>query len=95
MRCGECGSKTSLVVKNLKGRTFPWKDYPGVVLSVDLINDGILTCSLCDNMVMRAGSARSLDQAIEDSIRNELSLALGHTWIGPLPNFDDYTLFTK
>jgi len=64
MRCGECGCK-ELVVKSAIGKGFAYMQYPKVILTVDL---DLLSCTKCDNVILKSGDFKNLDKAIEDSL---------------------------
>ena len=68
MRCGECGSK-ELELKNAIGRDFPYKQWEKVVITVDI---NLTTCTKCGNVLLKAGDAKRLDEAIEDSLTRAL-----------------------
>jgi hypothetical protein len=64
MRCGNCGHKP-MVMKDAKGRKFPYKAYEGVELKVSC---ELLTCEKCGEIGLKASDCQRLDKAIEESI---------------------------
>lgn len=67
--CGECGAR-SFSRKNYRGRRrrAPWRDFPDVMVTRDLI---LWTCEACGETASGPGDARNSDEAIEGSIRDQ------------------------
>ena len=69
-RCGECGEK-AYVKQSIKGQwKKPWKDFPSIFLTKQL---ELYMCSSCGAYVSGAGDAGKIDEAIENSIRDQVS----------------------
>ncbi len=69
-KCGECGEKT-YVKRTIKGHwKKPWKDYPSVFLTKKL---EVWVCSACHSYASVSSDAQMIDQAIEQSIREQIS----------------------
>lgn len=69
-RCGECGEKT-YVKQAIKGQwKKPWKDFPSVFLTKQL---ELYVCSNCGAYASTAGDTGKIDEAIENSIRDQVS----------------------
>jgi len=84
-----CGSQ-NIILKDVLGKKFLWMDYPEVELNVSLIHQGIMTCSECQNVLLRSSGMESLDNAIEQSIRNNLSEKTKKLWNEQIPAYSDY-----
>lgn len=69
--CPVCGG--SVITKNLKGSTMPWKDFPFVDLSVDLKAEA---CKECNEVFLRGSDIKKLDLGLEKSIRAQTSIYL-------------------
>ncbi len=75
MRCGNCGNTDTPVV-SMKGKTFPWKDFPLVfVTSDDLF---LRECSNCGEVLIsaRKGEIEKLDLALKNSVKYQIVLFL-------------------
>ncbi len=69
-RCGGCGAK-AYARKNVKGwRDSPWKDFPGVLLTVDLV---LWACRECGETASGPGDPERTDEAVEASVRDQAS----------------------
>jgi transcriptional regulator with XRE-family HTH domain len=69
-RCGGCGAK-AYARKNVRGwRDSPWKDFPGYLLTVDLV---LWTCGECGETASVSGDPERTDEAVEASIRDQAS----------------------
>lgn len=68
MRCGLCGS-VNCCPRNAQGKVFPYKQHEAVVLNDVVI---LMMCLDCDNVMMRPGDAKRLDEGLENSV-NQLS----------------------
>lgn len=69
-RCGECGQK-AYVKRSIKGQwKKPWKDYPSVFLTKTL---EVWVCSSCGHYASAARDAARIDNAVENSIRDQTS----------------------
>jgi hypothetical protein len=69
-RCGECGQK-SYVLQKMKGHwKKPWKDFPSVFLTKNL---ELWICSACGTYASLVGDAARIDEAVESSIRDQIS----------------------
>lgn len=73
-RCGECGSN-HVSHANVKGRTFPYKTYSAVELSVDL---ELNVCQECSNIIYAKGDAHRLDEAIKASLIHQSETFIGN-----------------
>jgi len=68
--CGECGAK-AYTRKNMKGHwKHPWKDFPSVFFTEDLV---LWSCGECGSYAVTGGDTQKIDQAAEASIRNQAS----------------------
>lgn len=65
-KCPICS--TPLKAKNLKGNSFPWKDFYFVEIDEDLI---LKTCSKCDEVFLTGSDTNKLDKAKEKAIKNQ------------------------
>jgi hypothetical protein len=67
--CGECGAR-SFSRKDYRGRRLmaPWRDFPDVMVTRTLL---LWTCETCGETASGPGDARSSDEAIEGSIRDQ------------------------
>ena len=63
-RCAECGS-SSLKMVDVKGRAFPWRDYPAIHLFVDY---EAVECQSCHELLFRGSDLKAFDEAIAASI---------------------------
>lgn len=69
-RCGECGQK-AFVMRSIKGLwKKPWKDFPSVFLTTNL---EVWVCSDCGTFAIATGDAARIDDAVESSIRDQVS----------------------
>jgi hypothetical protein len=69
-RCGECGQK-AYVKQSIKGHwKKPWKDFPSVFLTKSL---DVWVCSACAAYASVPGDAARIDDAVENSIRDQVS----------------------
>ena len=69
-RCGECGQK-AYVMQSIKGQwKKPWKDFPSVFLTTNL---AVWVCSACGTYASASGDAARIDEAVESSIRDQVS----------------------
>ena len=73
-RCGNCSSK-NILRSNVIGRTFPYKTYSAVQLSVDL---QLNVCTDCDNIIYTKGDAQLIDEAIKSSIIQQSESFIGN-----------------
>lgn len=64
--CLTCGG--SVKRKNIKGATFPWKDFPVVGLCFDVF---LMVCENCGEFSVRRSETEALDKALEDSIKQK------------------------
>lgn len=66
LRCGECGSKGTIKMTNVKGKSFSWKAYNKIKVLVDC---KMPCCSQCGEMTFRgwAKDSKRLDDALEKS----------------------------
>jgi hypothetical protein len=69
-RCGECGQKgyEKLAIKGHWRK--PWKDFPSIFLTKDL---EIWICSNCGAYASASSDAAKIDEAVESSIRDQVS----------------------
>jgi len=67
-KCPECGGQ--LRDTNLKGQFFPWKDFPQVVLLSDFFAP---QCEHCREIIFKGSQLRSLDEALEASVRERMA----------------------
>jgi len=69
-KCGECGQK-GYAKQAIKGHwKKPWKDFPSVFLTKNL---EVWMCSHCDTYASASADAAKIDEAIESSIRDQVS----------------------
>jgi len=75
MRCGNCGND-EFQKASMKGKTFPWKDFTSVFISVDDLK--LNQCQGCGEVRLsaRKKEVEKLDQAIRDSIKHQIILFL-------------------
>lgn len=75
MRCGNCGNSQFQKV-SMKGKTFPWKDFPFVFISVE--NLFLNVCMECKEVHLSArnNEIEKLDSAIRESIKHQFSVIL-------------------
>lgn len=69
-KCGVCG-KGDLVRKSIRGERFAYKSFPSYVVNEELL---LTYCSQCEDFVLASNDPELLDNAIENSIKNEISL---------------------
>lgn len=74
--CGECGADTINEV-NLKNTWVnePWKDFPKVYISCDLMQ---LQCSECGSFSGTRKTAQAFDEAVKQSISEQVSRFIEH-----------------
>lgn len=65
--CGSCGER-GLVLKNAKGRKFPYKSHKSVELKYDL---EALTCNNCNEVILRPGDLKKLIELLERSLEED------------------------
>jgi hypothetical protein len=69
-RCGECG-QNAYAKQSIKGQwKKPWKDFPSVFLTKSL---EIWVCSACGCYASASADAARIDEALESSIRDQIS----------------------
>lgn len=75
MRCGNCGNSEFQKV-SMKGKTFPWKDFPFVFISVD--NLFLNVCKECGEVRLSArnNEIEKLDLAIRESIKHQFTVII-------------------
>ena len=75
MRCGKCGN-TEFSLVSMKGKTFPWKDFPLVFVIVDDLF--LHECSKCDEVLIsaRKGEVEKVDQALKTSVKDQAVIFL-------------------
>lgn len=73
MRCGKCGNK-ELKKVSTKGKSFPWKDFPSVLISIDELS--LYECSDCGEIRLsaRQNEIEKLDEVLKNSIRHQIGL---------------------
>jgi hypothetical protein len=66
LRCGSCGTKGTITMTNVKGKSFIWKSYDKLRVLVDC---EMPCCSQCGEMICRvwAKDSKRLDDALEKS----------------------------
>ena len=69
-KCGVCG-ENDLVHKTIKGERFSYKSFPSYVVNEDLL---LAYCTHCGDFVLASDDPELIDIAIENSIKNDLSL---------------------
>ncbi len=69
--CLDCGG--SVKKKNIKGATFPWKDFPSVMLCFDVF---LMTCDNCGEFAIRRSETKNLDKALKDSVHQQTTIYL-------------------
>lgn len=89
-RCGECASK-NIKETNLKGKRFPWKDYPSVLLSQDFKAQ---TCQDCGELILRGSDSANFDKAIKTSIHDQVIVFI-ETILGREKNVSQANLATR
>lgn len=71
IHCHICNSEMKLA--DVKGHVFPWKDFSHVRL---LVSFETLVCDGCGEMLLEGSDAKTLDDALEASIREQSSVFL-------------------
>lgn len=67
--CGGCGSKDIKII-NLKGRTFPFKNFSAVELTKDIKAP---TCESCGEIFLQLGKGEDFDYLLLESIKDKTS----------------------
>ncbi len=73
-RCGNCGSR-HISLSSVKGRTFPYKTYSAVELSIEL---KLNVCQECSNLIYTKGDTCKLDEAIKASLIQQSETFIGN-----------------
>ncbi|OFZ18046.1 MAG: hypothetical protein A2Z20_08005 [Bdellovibrionales bacterium RBG_16_40_8] len=68
--CGNCGSKNIKAV-DYEGQSMPWKDYRAVLLTETF---EALQCQKCNELILNAKQARSLDAVVESAITHQINI---------------------
>jgi hypothetical protein len=68
-RCGACGSK-DIKESQVKDRTFPYRDYPSVLLTEPA---QLLQCQNCGELILSVADIKKLDTLLETSIVNQIN----------------------